>query len=97
VAQGFSQVPGKYFMDIHAPVMTDLAFFIALIIFVLMKLHSGQFDVETELIDSKLDEEIYIRIPEDFVIYMIEVHTKVIDTCKKEFFGLLQAASHWWK
>jgi Reverse transcriptase (RNA-dependent DNA polymerase) len=40
VAQGISQVPGKYVTDIHAPVMTDLAFRLALIIRVLMKLRT---------------------------------------------------------
>jgi Reverse transcriptase (RNA-dependent DNA polymerase) len=47
VSQGFSQVPGKDFTDSHAPVMTDLAFRLALIIKVLMKLRTGQFDIET--------------------------------------------------
>jgi hypothetical protein len=32
VAQGFSQPPGKDFTDSHAPVLTDLAFCLALII-----------------------------------------------------------------
>jgi hypothetical protein len=31
-AQGFSEVPGKDFTNSHAPVMTVLAFFLALII-----------------------------------------------------------------
>jgi Reverse transcriptase (RNA-dependent DNA polymerase) len=41
VAQGLSQVPGKDFTDSHAHVMTDLAFRLAHIIKVLMKLHTG--------------------------------------------------------
>jgi Reverse transcriptase (RNA-dependent DNA polymerase) len=45
VAQGFSQVPGKDFTDSHAPVMTDLAFRLALVIKVLMKLRTGQFEL----------------------------------------------------
>jgi Reverse transcriptase (RNA-dependent DNA polymerase) len=45
VAQGFSQVPGKYYTDSHAPVMMDLAFRLALIIPVLMILRTGQFDI----------------------------------------------------
>jgi Reverse transcriptase (RNA-dependent DNA polymerase) len=40
VAQGFSQVPVKYFTDNHAPVVTDLAFILALIIKVLKKLRT---------------------------------------------------------
>jgi Reverse transcriptase (RNA-dependent DNA polymerase) len=34
-AQGYSQIPGKYFTDSHEPVMTDLAFRLALILKVL--------------------------------------------------------------
>jgi Reverse transcriptase (RNA-dependent DNA polymerase) len=36
VAQGFSQIPGKDFTDSDAPVMTDLAFRLALIIRIMM-------------------------------------------------------------
>jgi Reverse transcriptase (RNA-dependent DNA polymerase) len=41
VAQGFSQVPGQDFTDSHAPVITDLAFRLALIIRIMMKLRTG--------------------------------------------------------
>jgi Reverse transcriptase (RNA-dependent DNA polymerase) len=47
VAQGFSQVPGKDFTDSHAPFMTNLAFRLSLIIRIMMKLRTGQFDIET--------------------------------------------------
>jgi Reverse transcriptase (RNA-dependent DNA polymerase) len=67
VAQGFSQVPGKDFTDCHAPDMTDRAFRLSLIIRVLMKLRTGQFDIETAFLYSDLDEEIYLRIPEGYV------------------------------
>jgi Reverse transcriptase (RNA-dependent DNA polymerase) len=43
-AQGFIQVPGKDFTDSHAPVMTDIAFRLTLIIKVLKKLRTGHFD-----------------------------------------------------
>jgi Reverse transcriptase (RNA-dependent DNA polymerase) len=55
VAQGFSQVPGKDLTDSHAPVMTDLAFRPALIIKVLKKLRTGQFDVDTAFLYSELE------------------------------------------
>jgi Reverse transcriptase (RNA-dependent DNA polymerase) len=103
VAQGFSQVPGKDFTDSFAPVMTDLAFRLVLIIRVLMKLRVGQFDIETAFLYSDIDEEIYMRIPEGYVRYMLEVHSKNIDPSthvlllKKAIYGLVQAASHWWK
>jgi Reverse transcriptase (RNA-dependent DNA polymerase) len=60
VALGFSQVPGKDFTESHAPVMSDQAFRLALIIQVLMKLRTGQFNIETAFLNSDLDEEIYM-------------------------------------
>jgi Reverse transcriptase (RNA-dependent DNA polymerase) len=103
VAQGFSQVPGKDITDIHASVMTDLAFRLALIIKVLMKLRTGQFDIETAFLYSDLEEEIYMRIPEGYSKYMMEVHNTKIDSnthvllLKKAIYGLVQAARQWWK
>jgi Reverse transcriptase (RNA-dependent DNA polymerase) len=52
VAQGFSQEPGKDFTDSHAPVITDLAFRLALMILVPNKLHTVQFDIETAFLYS---------------------------------------------
>jgi Reverse transcriptase (RNA-dependent DNA polymerase) len=98
VAQGFSQVLGKDFTDSHAPVMTDLAFRLALIIKVLMKLRTGQFDIETAFLYSDLEEEIYMRMPEGYARYQLEVHNKDIDPnkhvllLKKAIYGLVQAA-----
>jgi hypothetical protein len=54
--------------------MTDLAFRLALIIKVLKKLRTGQFDIETAFLYSELDEEIYMRLPYGYVKYMLEVH-----------------------
>jgi Reverse transcriptase (RNA-dependent DNA polymerase) len=81
--------------------MTNLAFHLALIILVLMKLRTGQFDVETAFLYSDLDEEIYITNPEGYVRYMLEVHNKRIDPSthvlllKKAIYGLVQAARQW--
>jgi Reverse transcriptase (RNA-dependent DNA polymerase) len=79
VAQVFRQVPGKDFTDSHAPVMTDLAFRLALIIKVLMKLRTGQFDVETAFLYSYLEEEIYMGMPEGYAQYLFDVHNKEIE------------------
>jgi Reverse transcriptase (RNA-dependent DNA polymerase) len=103
VAQGFSQVPGKDFTDSHAPVITDLAFRLVLIIKVPMKLRTRQLYIESAFLYSELDEEIYMRILEAYVRYMLEVHNKVIDPSthklllKKSIYGLVQAARQWWK
>jgi hypothetical protein len=69
----------------------------------MMKLHTGQFDIETVFLYSDLDEENYIRIPDGYVRYMKEVNNRIIDPTthaillKKAFYGLVQAARQWWK
>jgi Reverse transcriptase (RNA-dependent DNA polymerase) len=103
VAQVFSKVPGKDITDSHAPVMTAVAFRLVLIIQVLMKLRTRQFHIETAFLYSDLDEEIYMRIPEGYARYMLEVHNKMIDPSthvlflKKAIYGLVQVARQWWK
>jgi hypothetical protein len=63
-----------------------------------MKIRTGQFDIKTAFLYSDLDEEIYIRIPEGYGRYMLEVHNKVIDPSthvlllNKVIYGLVQAA-----
>jgi hypothetical protein len=52
----FSQVPGKYFTDSHAPVVTDLAFRLAFIITVLKKFCTGQINIKTAFLYSELDK-----------------------------------------
>jgi hypothetical protein len=52
---------------------------------------------------SELEEEIYMRIPRGYVIYVLEVHNKVIDPSthvlllKKAINGLVQGERQWWK
>jgi Reverse transcriptase (RNA-dependent DNA polymerase) len=53
VAEGFSQLPEKYYTDSHAPVMTNLAFRLAHIIKVLRKLPSGQINLELAFMYSE--------------------------------------------
>jgi hypothetical protein len=83
--------------------MTNLAFRQALIIKVLKKLRSGQFHIETAFLYSELYEEIYMRLPDRYVKYMLEVHkVKIYPSThvlllKKAIYGLVQAARQWWK
>jgi Reverse transcriptase (RNA-dependent DNA polymerase) len=57
VAQGFSQVPGKAFIDSRSPVMTDLSLRLALIIKELKKIRTTQFDIETASYFQSLTKE----------------------------------------
>jgi Reverse transcriptase (RNA-dependent DNA polymerase) len=47
LAQGFSQVPGKNFFESHAQFITDIAFSLALIIWVLINLRAVPFNIKT--------------------------------------------------
>jgi Reverse transcriptase (RNA-dependent DNA polymerase) len=103
VALDLSQVPGKDSAYSHAPVMTNLAFRLALIIKVLNILHTGHFDIETASMYSELNKGIYMRLPDGYVKCMVEVHDVTIDPTthvlllKKAICGLVQATRHWWK
>jgi hypothetical protein len=63
----FNQVPGKAFTDSPALVMTDLAFRVAHIIQIMMKLRTVQFNIETAFLYSDLDEVKYMQIQEGYV------------------------------
>jgi hypothetical protein len=71
--------------------MTDIVF----------NLRTGQFDNDTAFSNARLAEEIYRRILEGYVRYVLEVHKKVIDpsTCVSLLTNainvLVQAARQW--
>jgi hypothetical protein len=68
-----------------------------------MKIRTGQVDIETAFLYSDLDKAIYMRIPDGYVRYMKEVHNKNIDPTthvlllKMAINGLVRAARQWWK
>jgi Reverse transcriptase (RNA-dependent DNA polymerase) len=86
VAQCLSQVPGNDFTNCYASDMTDLAFRLALIVRVFMKLRTGQFDIKTAFLYSDLAEEMYMRIPEGYVGYMVEVAQKSLILSQMYFY-----------
>jgi hypothetical protein len=74
VAQCGGQVPGKYFTDYHFPKRTDQAFKVSLIIRILKKLQTGPFYIYTYFLDFDMEEEIYIKIPEGYPIFILELY-----------------------
>jgi hypothetical protein len=63
-----------------------------------MKLRIGQFDIEKSFLFADLGEEIYMKVPEGYAIYMLEVCKKIIEFSthvllrEKAIYGLVQAA-----
>ena len=103
VAKGYSQVPGEDFQENFAPVILDTSFHIILVLYSMMKMKAGQFDIETAFLYGDLEEAIWMILPDSYVEYYWEKHSKQIDNTthclrlKKSLYGLVQAARQWWK
>jgi Reverse transcriptase (RNA-dependent DNA polymerase) len=103
VAQGFSQVPGKDFTYSHAPLLPVLACRMTLIFKIPKELRSGKIYIDTAFLNSELDEEIYKRLPDGYVMYMLEVHYVTLDPTthvlllKKGIYWLVQVDRQCWK
>ena len=61
---GFGQVPGVDFFDSHYPVMSEICFRMLLILKLQKEWHMIAVDIEKAFLESALNEEIYMRIPE---------------------------------
>jgi Reverse transcriptase (RNA-dependent DNA polymerase) len=101
--QGFSQIPAKDFQENHAPVVHDTTFRFCLVQMLIHKISSGQFDVVTAFLYGDSDEIIYMNFPDGYSDFLQEKYHMVkssTDHClllDKAFYGLFQAATHWWK
>jgi hypothetical protein len=67
----------------------------------MLKVESGQFVIETAFLYGKLEEDLWMAIPEGYERYVKEQHNKDINTKKhclkltKAIYGLIQAARKW--
>jgi hypothetical protein len=69
VAKGYSQVPGEDFQENFAPVILDTSFHIILVLYTMMKMKSGQFDIETAFLYGDLEEDIWMILPDSYDEY----------------------------
>jgi hypothetical protein len=70
VAQGFTQIPGKDFQEHHSPVVNDTTVHVILVLKILKKLCSGQFDIVTAFLYGELDETLYMALPEGYIAFL---------------------------
>jgi hypothetical protein len=82
VAKGYDQVPGKKFLENHAPVVNNTTFRITLILKILLQLKLEQFDVEAAFLYRDLDEEIWMEFPKGYVEYLKKVHNEDYNDCR---------------
>ncbi|XP_074337415.1 uncharacterized protein LOC141674603 [Apium graveolens] len=92
VIQGFRQKEGIDYFDTYAPVarISTIRLLIALASIHNLVIH--QMDVKTAFLNGELDEEIYIKQPEGFVMSGSEHN---VCKLKKSFYGLKQAPKDW--
>eukprot|EP00253_Pinus_taeda_P025526 PITA_25526 len=68
VAKGYSQVPGIDFGDIFSPVARVTSIRLLLSVAVVFYFEVEQMDVKTAFLHGDLEEEIYMKQPEGFVV-----------------------------
>nr|KAJ0191833.1 hypothetical protein LSAT_V11C800426420 [Lactuca sativa] len=94
VIQGFRQKEGIYFFDTYAPVAKISTIRVMLALTTTHNLLVHQMDVKTTFLNGNLDEEIYMKQPEDFVMPGNEHN---VFKLKKALYGLKQAPKQWHK
>ncbi|GJW92555.1 retrovirus-related pol polyprotein from transposon TNT 1-94 [Tanacetum coccineum] len=92
VIQGFSQRQGVDYFDTYAPVarITSIRVLFALASIYNLPIH--QMDVKTAFLNRDLDEEVYMKQPEGFVL---PGHENRVCKLKKSLYGLKQAPKQW--
>ena len=95
VAKGYSQVEGIDFGEIFSPVakLTSISRFL-LSIDVAFDLEVEQMDVKTTFLHGYLEEEIYMKQPEGFVV---KGKKELVCKLKKSLYGLKQSPRMWCK
>ena len=94
VVKGFIQKEGIDYFDTYAPVARISTIRVLIALASIYKLQIHQMDVKTAFLNGELEEEIYMKQPEGFVVQGQE--QKV---CKliKSLYGLKQAPKQWHK
>nr|GEZ45207.1 zinc finger, CCHC-type [Tanacetum cinerariifolium] len=92
VIQGFRQKEGIDFFDTYAPVARITTIRLLLALAAIHDLVIHQMDVKTAFLNGDLDEAIYMKQPEGFVM---PGHENKVCKLKKSLYGLKQAPKQW--
>ena len=92
VIQGFRQKEGIDFFDTYAHVARISTIRLLLALAAIHNLVIHQMDVKTAFLNGDLDEEIYMKQPEGFVM---PGHENKVCKLKKSLYGLKQAPKQW--
>ena len=99
-ALGYSQVPGVDFNANYSPVINDITFRILLVLILINDWYSEIIDIQTAFLYGKLEEEIYMKIPEGFFEYLEELNDEsrfIMEALLllQGIYGLVQSARNW--
>jgi hypothetical protein len=94
VAKGYSQVEEIDFGEIFSPVakLTSIRFILSIV--VAFDLEVEQMDVKTTFLHGDLEEEIYMKQPEGFVV---KGKKELVYKLKKSLYGLKQSPRMWYQ
>jgi hypothetical protein len=94
VAKGYSQVEGIDFGEIFSPVAKLTSIIFLLSIAASFDLEVEQMDVKTTFLHGDLEEEIYMKQPEGFVV---KGKKELVCKLKKSLYGLKQSPRMWYQ
>lgn len=94
VARGFSQIPSIDYNEIFSPVVKHTSIRALLTLVAMQDLELEQLDVKTAFLHGELEEEIYMRQPDDFIVKDKEDHVCLL---KRSLYGLKQSPRQWYK
>jgi hypothetical protein len=94
VAKGYSQVEGIDFGEIFSPIakLTSIIFLLSIV--VSFDLEVEQMDVKTTFLHGDLEEEIYMKHPEGFVV---KGNKELVCKLKKSLYGLNKSPRMWYE
>jgi hypothetical protein len=95
VAKGYSQVEGIDFGEIfsHVAKLTSIRFMLYVVV-VAFDFEVEQMDVKTTFLHGDLEEEIYMKQPEGFVV---KGKKELVCKMKKSLYGLKQSPRMWYQ
>ncbi|KAG8499473.1 hypothetical protein CXB51_005963 [Gossypium anomalum] len=94
VAKGYSQIPGVDFTDVFSPVVKHSSIRALLGTVVMHDLELEQLDVKTVFLHGELEEDIYMKQPEGFIVSEKEDYVCLL---RKSLYGLKQSPRQWYK
>jgi hypothetical protein len=92
VAKRFTQKKGEDYFDTYSPVARLITIHVLIALAASHDLLIHQMDVKTTFLNGELDEEIYMKQPEGFVMHGQE---NMVCRLRKSLYGLKQTPKQW--